>query len=128
MAKTKDKDTESGWVACIAEAMDEKKGTDILSLDLRDIPGASFDFFVVCGASSGPQVRAIADEIEERMYVRCKQEPLHKEGYMNAEWILLDFGGVVAHIFLDGVRQHYRIEELWGDSGIERLSQAGNRG
>lgn len=108
-------------MACIAEAMGEKKGAEILSMDLREIPGASFDFFVVCEATSGPQVRAIADEIEDQMYVKYQMDPLHKEGYANAEWVLLDFGGVVAHIFLDSVRQHYRLEELWGDSGIKRF-------
>ncbi len=117
----KKKNTEADWVACLAQAMDEKKGADILSMDLREIPGASFDFFVVCEATSGPQVRAIADEIEDQMYVKYGMEPLHKEGYANAEWILLDFGGVVAHIFLDSVRHHYRLEELWGDSGIKRF-------
>ena len=115
------RNTEADWVACIAEAMGEKKGAEILSMDLREIPGASFDFFVVCEATSGPQVRAIADEIEDQMYVKYQMDPLHKEGYANAEWVLLDFGGVVAHIFLDSVRQHYRLEELWGDSGIKRF-------
>lgn len=120
MAKKKDKQLEN--VECIVQAMDEKKGVDILSMDLREIPGASFDYFVVCEASSGPQVRAIADEIEEQMYLKFNLDPLHKEGYANAEWVLLDFGGVVAHIFLDSTRRHYRLEELWGDSGIKHFN------
>lgn len=111
-----------GIVECIAEAMNEKKGENILNMDLRSIPGASFDFFVVCQATSGPQVRAIADEIEEQVYKNFKQGPLHKEGYANAEWILLDFGGILAHVFLDSVRQHYKLEELWGDSGIRHFN------
>lgn len=115
-----------GIVECIAEAMSEKKGANILSMDLREIPGASFDFFVVCDATSGPQVRAIADEIEEQVYKNFKQDPLHKEGYNNAEWVLLDFGGVLAHIFLDSVRQHYKLEELWGDSGMKHFKEEKN--
>lgn len=114
--------TDLGMVECIAEAMSEKKGANILSMDLREIPGASFDFFVVCDATSGPQVRAIADEIEEQVYRNFKQDPIHKEGYNNAEWVLLDFGGVLAHIFLDSVRQHYKLEELWGDSGMKHFN------
>ncbi|MCM1169621.1 MAG: ribosome silencing factor [Bacteroides sp.] len=115
----KKKNIEPNWAACIADAMEEKKGGNILSMDLRGIPGASFDCFVVCEATSGPQVRAIADGIEEQMYLKFGIDPLHKEGYNNAEWVLLDFGGTVAHVFLDSVRQHYRLEELWGDSGIK---------
>lgn len=118
--------TDLAVVECIAEAMSEKKGANILSMDLREIPGASFDFFVVCDATSGPQVRAIADEIEEQVYKNFKQDPIHKEGYNNAEWVLLDFGGVLAHIFLDSVRQHYKLEELWGDSGMKHFNGENN--
>lgn len=119
--------TDLDLVECIAEAMDEKKGLHIVSMDLREIIGASFDFFVVCEASSGPQVRAIADEISEQVYRRFNEDPLHKEGYANAEWVLLDFGGVVAHIFLDTVRQHYRLEELWGDSAMRRFKEESDK-
>lgn len=103
-------------IACIAHAMLEKKGERVVSMDLKEIPGASFDFFVICDGSSGPQVRAIADEIEEKVYEQFGISALHVEGYANAEWILMDFGGVLAHVFLDSVRQHYRLEELWGDA------------
>ena len=115
--------TDLDFVECVAEAMSEKKGGHILSMDLRGIPGASFDFFVVCEATSGPQVRAIADEIEDQAWLRFRMDPLHKEGYANAEWILMDFGGVVAHVFLDSVRAHYKLEELWGDSGIRHFNE-----
>lgn len=114
--------TDLNLVECVAEAMSEKKGERILSMDLRDIPGSSFDFFVLCQATSAPQVRAIADAIEEQAYLKFKTDPLHKEGYANAEWVLLDFGGVVAHIFLDSVRDHYKLEELWGDSAIKHFN------
>lgn len=115
--------TDLDLVECIAEAMSEKKGEHIVSMDLREIHGASFDFFVVCEAASGPQVRAIADEIGEQVYKRFQEDPLHLEGYANAEWVLLDFGGVVAHVFLNSVRQHYRLEELWGDSVMNRFQE-----
>lgn len=105
-------------IKVIAAAMLEKKAGNVISMDLRGSMGASFDHFVICDATSGPQVRAIADEIQERFFKEFKEYPLHEEGYANAEWILLDYGGVVAHIFLEEVRQHYRLEELWGDAQL----------
>ncbi len=125
--KTKPLGLDLNLVECIAEAMSEKKGEHIVSMDLREVHGASFDFFVVCQATSGPQVRAIADEIGEQVYKRFKEDPLHMEGYANAEWVLLDFGGVVAHVFLDTVREHYRLEELWGDSVMKHFKELEER-
>lgn len=106
-------------VKCVAEAMIEKKGDNVVSMDLRKSSGASFDFFVICQATSGPQVRAIADQIQENMYKAYREFPLHEEGYSNAEWVLLDYGGVVAHVFLEEVRRHYKLEELWGDARLD---------
>lgn len=110
------------WVDCVAEAMLEKKAGHVVSMDLRQVPGASFDFYVLGEASSGPQARAIADEIERKMHECFHVWPLHVEGYANAEWVLLDFGGIVAHVFLDSVRRHYRIEELWGDALVQHYN------
>lgn len=103
----------------IARCMLDKKGLNVTGLDLREVPGASFDFFVICGASSGPQARAIADEISDKVYLDFREDPLHEEGYGNGEWILLDYGNILAHVFLDSTREHFRIEELWGDAGIK---------
>ena len=111
-------DRDEALIACITHAMMEKKGERVVSMDLREVPGAAFDFFVICEGTSGPQVRAIADEIDEMVYTRFHAGALHEEGYANAEWILLDFGGIVAHVFLDSARQHYRLEELWGDAPV----------
>ncbi len=111
-------DMDDKVISCIAHAMLEKKGIRVVSMDLREVPGASFDFFVICEGTSGPQVRAIADGIEEKVYEQFQAPALHSEGYANAEWVLIDFGGIVAHVFLDSVRQHYRLEELWGDAPV----------
>ena len=108
--------TDESVVEAMVDAMLEKKGERVVGLDLRHVQGASFDFFVVCDAFSAPQVRAIADAIEETLYVRFGLQALHVEGYSHAEWVLLDYGGVVAHVFLEEVRRHYRLEELWGDA------------
>jgi len=98
----------------IADAILDKKGEDVVSLDLRAIDGAITDFFVVCDASNTTQVGAIADNIEEKM----KEEGhrlLRSQGESNAFWIIQDYGNIVVHIFLKEYRNFYRLEELWSD-------------
>ncbi len=98
--------------------MQDKKAEQIKSLDLHKVVGATFDYFLIGEAQSGTQVRAIAEGVVDRLYERCGVDPFHKEGYANAEWILLDYGGVMVHVFQREARRHYRLEELWGDAQV----------
>ena len=102
----------------IVHGMQEKKGKDIISLDLRNISSSVSDFFVICHADSSTQVKAIADSVEDEMYKAFGEEPWHKEGFQNSEWILLDFVSVVVHIFRTEKRDHYGVEDLWGDAEV----------
>lgn len=98
----------------IADAVLDKKGENVISLDLRAIDGAITDFFVVCDASNTTQVSAIANNIEEKM----KEEGhtlLRSQGEGNAFWIIQDYGNIVVHIFLKEYRDFYRLEDLWSD-------------
>ncbi|MFN5706105.1 MAG: ribosome silencing factor [bacterium] len=104
----------------IIHGIQEKKGKDIVSLDLRNISSSVSDFFVVCHADSSTQVKAIADSVEDEMYKAFKEEPWHKEGFQNSEWILLDFVSVVVHIFRTEKRDYYGVEDLWGDAELKR--------
>jgi ribosome-associated protein len=104
----------------IIHGIQEKKGKDIVSLDLRNISSSVSDFFVVCHADSSTQVKAIADSVEDEMYKAFKEEPWHKEGFQNSEWILLDFVSVVVHIFRTEKRDFYGVEDLWGDAELKR--------
>ena len=113
-------------VETMVQCMQEKKGQRIVSLDLRKVSGASFDFFVICEVDSAPQARAIADEIDEKVYAGFGEDPLHTEGYANGEWVLLDYGNVLAHIFNKETRQHYRLEDLWGDAGVRVFEEEEN--
>lgn len=99
-------------------AMQDKKAERIRGLDLRKAVGATFDYFLIGEALSGTQVRAIADGVVDRLYAAYGIDPLHKEGYANAEWILLDYGALVVHVFQRDARQHYKLEDLWGDARI----------
>lgn len=100
----------------IAQAMAEKKAENIRILDMRHVPGAVTDYFVICHGNSDKQAEAIARFTEEDVNKTLKQHVWHREGYENAEWILLDYIDVVAHIFQADKRAFYGIEELWGDA------------
>jgi len=96
--------------------MQEKKGHDIVRLDLRDLNSAVSDFFIVCNADSSTQVKAIADSVEDEIYKSTEATPWRKEGLENAEWIILDYFDVVIHIFKTEKREFFGIEDLWGDA------------
>jgi len=100
----------------IADAMLEKKGQDVVSLDLRSIGTAISDHFIVCNADSTPAVVAIADNIEERMIEKCRRKVTRSQGKENAFWVILDYGDIVVHIFQTPYRAFYRLEELWADA------------
>lgn len=98
----------------IAKAASDKKALDIMIMNMRELTTTT-DYFIVCSATTATQVRAIADNVEDEMN-SAGEDFLHKEGYRNAEWILLDFGDCVAHIFTEEARRFYGIEGLWGEA------------
>jgi len=100
----------------IADAMLEKKGQDVVSLDLKPIGTAISDFFIVCNADSTANVVAIADNIEDRMIEKCRRKVIRTQGKENAFWVILDFGDIVAHVFQTPYRAFYRLEDLWADA------------
>jgi ribosome-associated protein len=95
----------------------EKKASDLLVLNLSDISSFA-DYFVICSASSDRQAHAIVDAIEEKLRIH-RRRPISSEGYASARWILLDYGEVVFHVFLEEARRFYGLERLWGDAGDE---------
>ncbi|MEQ9439524.1 MAG: ribosome silencing factor [Cyclobacteriaceae bacterium] len=102
----------------IVFGMQEKKAEDIVVLDLRKVKNAVADFFVICSGNSDTQLDAIADSIEKEVHQRSRENPWHREGKENREWILLDYVTVVAHIFKRDRREFYALEDLWGDAVI----------
>ena len=100
----------------IADAMLEKKGQEVVSLDLRSIGTAISDHFIVCNADSTPAVVAIADNIEERMLEKCRRKVVRTQGKENAFWVIMDYGDIVVHIFQTPYRSFYRLEDLWADA------------
>ena len=100
----------------ICKAASDKKARDIVVMDMREI-SPSTDYFVICSANTATQVRAIADNIEDELR-EAGVKFNHKEGYREGEWVLLDFGDVVAHVFMQEAREYYALEQLWGDAKL----------
>ena len=106
----------------IVEGMQEKKAKDIVCIYLRNLKNSVADFFVVCHADSRTHIDAIARSVEEFVYKKQGEDPLHREGMANSEWILLDYVNVVAHVFRQEQREFYGIERLWADAEIQRIA------
>ena len=102
---------------------DDKKASRITVLDLRAI--ASFtEFFVIADGSNQRQVQAIADEINEKLKKQAQRRPVRVEGYKSAEWVLLDYGDFVVHLFNKEARDFYDLERLWRDAGKVDLPES----
>jgi ribosome-associated protein len=116
---------ESAYISELAiHGMQEKKGNDLVRLDLRNINSSVADYFVICHADSATQVKAIANSVEEEIYKAVQQDPWRKEGLEYGEWILLDYVDVVIHIFRTDKREFYGVEDLWGDAEIKSYKSA----
>ncbi|MEO8573841.1 MAG: ribosome silencing factor [Pyrinomonadaceae bacterium] len=94
---------------------DEKKAVNMIGLDLREI--ASFtEFFIIASGTNPRQVQAIADEINEQLKKQLRRKPVRIEGYTAAEWVLLDYGDFIVHLFDKEARDFYDLERLWRDA------------
>lgn len=100
----------------IINAILEKKGQNIVSLDLRKIPEAVSDFFIICEATNPTQLKAIADFVEEDVKEKCGEVSYKHEGRQAQQWILIDYVNVVVHIMLPEPRKFYQLEEMWSDA------------
>lgn len=103
----------------IIKSIQDKKGEHIVSLDLRKIPEAVADFFIICEATNQPQVRAIADALEEEVRKKCGESPYHHEGKQALQWVLIDYVNIVVHIMMPENRKFYKLEEMWSDAVLE---------
>ena len=105
-----------------AQAADEKKATDIMVQEVRDLIGVT-DYFVIVTATSNRQVHAIIDAVEEAERLQAKITPLHREETRDGSWELLDYGSVVVHVFQPETREYYRLEALWNDAPVMDLAK-----
>ena len=121
MANNLGKDTKQ-LVDAVVAAMEDKKGSDIIVIDFSKAPNTVAQSFVICHGSSNTHVDTIADGVIEGVRVQTETKPWSKEGYENAEWILLDYADVVVHIFQENTRKFYNLEALWADLDITRIN------
>ena len=103
-------------IEVIAAAIQDKKGKGVVSLDLSGMDGAICSHFVVCNADSTTQVSAIADAVEEAVYLKLGENPWRVEGKQTGLWVAMDYIDVVVHIFQTDLRDYYKLEELWAEA------------
>ena len=108
-----------GLKDAIVEAIKEKKGRDIVVIDLTGNEQAIADYYIICHGNSTSQVDALADHVERFARTETSEHPSHVEGQQNAQWILMDYGDIVVHIFQEEIRHFYNIEDLWADAKKE---------
>ena len=108
-------------VKTITEAIQEKKGSNIVVADLKKIEGTICQYFVICTGNSPTQVGAITESIGDMVRERLKEKPTHVVGLENAQWVAMDYTDVLVHIFLPDVRAYYDLEHLWEDASLTSI-------
>jgi len=111
----------------IIQGILEKKGHEVVCIDLSQVENAVCDYFVICHGDSNTQVNAIAESVEKETIEKLSVRPASVEGMANAEWVLLDYGQTVVHIFQKPFRMRYQLEELWGDGKVTRIKESNSQ-
>ncbi len=108
----------------IIEAIREKKGHQIVSIDLSQVENSICDCFIICHGESNTQVSSITDSIEKKLKEETGIKAHHVEGLQNSQWVLMDFFDVLVHVFQEEYRSFYRLEELWADGKVTRVVES----
>lgn len=103
----------------IIEGIQDRKGRKIVHIDLSGIESAAASDFIICEGSSTMQVSAIADSVRDYLLEHGGIKPFNYDGYQNSQWIVLDYGHTLVHIFLPSERERYNLEDLWSDAPME---------
>ncbi len=111
----------STLVESITKGIQEKKGANIVVADLKNIDGAICNYFIICQGSSPAQVEAITESIGEFARKELGEKPSRVAGLENAQWVAMDYGDVMAHVFLPDVREYYDLEHLWDDAALTHI-------
>ena len=102
----------------IVEGIQEKKGKKITIVDLSELEGLVYSYFVICEGNSTTQVSSIADSVKDYVREKLKIKPFASDGFQNSQWIVFDYGDILVHIFLKEIRDFYKLESLWSDGKI----------
>jgi ribosome-associated protein len=107
----------------IFEGILKIKGKKIVCINLQKLEHAVCDYFVICSGESSTQVSSIAESVVEQVRDQLNLRPGHKEGFENAQWVLIDYGYVVVHVFQDTQREFYKLEDLWADGEVSLIAE-----
>lgn len=105
----------------IISGIKEKKGKNITTIDLKGIPGVVCDYFVICEGNTPTQVAALAESVEHVVKTNTQESPIRVQGQRLAEWVGIDYGDIIVHIFLPEKRNFYNIDNLWSDAKTETI-------
>ncbi|WP_315536982.1 ribosome silencing factor [Prevotella koreensis] len=108
-------------VEVITQGIQEKKGQEIVIVDMQGIEGAICNYFVICTGNSPTQVSAIMDSVEDMARDKAGEKPIRVVGEQQAQWIAMDYVDVMVHIFLPETREYYNIERLWEDAKVDAI-------
>ena len=111
-------------IESIIKGITEKKGHEVVCIDLSQVESAICDCFIICHGDSNTQVNAIAESVEKETAERLSLRPISVQGANNAEWVLLDYGHILVHVFQKPFRLRYKLEELWGDGKVTRIEES----
>ena len=120
MSKKKIDET-SQLVDNIIEGIFDKNGQNVVKMGMGKLEHSVCDYFIICEAQSGTQVDSIAESVVAKVKTETGEKPMHKEGLDNCFWVLLDYGNVIVHIFMEEYRRFYNLEGLWADAEIENI-------
>ena len=107
----------------IIEAIHEKKGHQVISIDLKEVENSICDYFIICHGESVTQVGAIAESIERKLKTDAGIRAHHVEGLKNNQWVLLDYFDILVHVFQEEYRSFFKLEELWADGKVELMEE-----
>jgi len=121
MTVLKKKENSELLLEVIIEGIHRKKGLEIINIDLHELENTECSNFIICHGNSNTHVEAIARSVEETVEELCNEKVWHRDGYSNAQWILLDYADVMVHIFQEQFRRFYDLENLWADAKIVQI-------
>jgi ribosome-associated protein len=108
-------------VDTIVDALQEKKGKKIITMDLSKLEGSICQYFIICQGNTPTQVSALSDSVWDLVYERLHEKPMGAVGMREAQWIAMDYGTVMLHIFIPIIREYYNLENLWADANVTEI-------
>lgn len=108
-------------VNTIVDALQDKKGKKIITMNLSKIEGSICRYFIICQGNTPVQVSALSDSVWDCVYERLREKPMGAVGMREAQWIAMDYGTVMLHIFIPATREYYNIENLWADADVTEI-------